>query len=81
MMASIGHHNAVAEVLGLRVSGFFGWLLWRCVYLAKMPTLLRKIEVAIDWAWNLLFPPNIVQVHLARTATGPTDSVQIISAT
>jgi NADH dehydrogenase len=81
MMASIGHHNAVAEVLGLRVSGFVGWLLWRCVYLAKMPTLLRKIEVAIDWAWNLLFPPNIVQVHLARTATGPTDSVQIISAT
>jgi NADH dehydrogenase len=81
MMASIGHHNAVAEILGLRVSGFVGWLLWRCVYLAKMPTLLRKIEVAIDWAWNILFPPNIVQVHLARTATGPTTSVQIISTT
>jgi NADH dehydrogenase len=81
MMACIGHHNAVAEIFGLRVSGFLGWLLWRSVYLAKMPTLLRKIEVAIDWAWNILFPPNIVQVHLTRTATGPTDSVQIISTT
>jgi NADH dehydrogenase len=81
MMASIGHHNAVAEIFGLRVSGFLGWFLWRGVYLAKMPTLLRKIEVAIDWTWNLLFPPNIVQVHLARTATGPTDSIQIISTT
>ena len=81
MMASIGHHNAVAEICGLHISGFLGWLLWRSVYLAKMPTLLRRIEVAIDWAWNALFPPNIVQVHIARTAVGPTDSIQIISTT
>jgi NADH:ubiquinone reductase (H+-translocating) len=79
MMASIGHHNAVAEICGLHISGFLGWLLWRSVYLAKMPTLLRKIEVAIDWAWSVLFRPNIVQVHMSRTAVGTTDSVQLVS--
>src|SRR5262249_10190194 len=29
--AAIGHHNAVGEVLGLKISGFFGWFLWRTV--------------------------------------------------
>ncbi|MCI0349922.1 MAG: FAD-dependent oxidoreductase [Acidobacteriales bacterium] len=67
IMAAIGHHNAVAEVLGYRLSGFPAWFFWRGVYLAKMPTLPRKIEVAIDWAWSLLFPPNLVQLQMDRT--------------
>jgi NADH:ubiquinone reductase (H+-translocating) len=79
MMASIGHHNAVAEVLGLHFSGPIAWLLWRSVYLAKIPMTLRKIEVAIDWAWSALFRPNIVQVHMSRTTVRTTDSVQLVN--
>ena len=67
MMASIGHHNAVAEVFGLHLSGFPAWFLWRGAYLTKMPTFLRKVEVAIDWAWSALFRPNITQLQMART--------------
>jgi NADH dehydrogenase len=67
MLASLGRHNAVADIMGLKLSGFPAWFLWRGLYLAKLPTLRRKIEVAIDWAWQLLFPPNIVQLQLART--------------
>ncbi len=79
MMASIGHHNAVAEICGFHFSGVVGWLLWRSVYLAKMPTHLRKVEVAIDWAWSALFRPNIVQVHMSRTTERTTDSVHLVS--
>lgn len=67
IMASIGHHNAVAEVLGLCLSGFPAWIFWRTVYLAKMPTLSRKIEVAMDWLRSMLFPTNVTQLQLART--------------
>jgi NADH dehydrogenase len=66
-MAAIGRHNAVAEVLGMRLSGFAAWIFWRAVYLSKMPTLVRKIEVALDWAGSLLFPPNVTQLQLERT--------------
>jgi NADH:ubiquinone reductase (H+-translocating) len=31
----VGHHTACAEVLGLKFSGLFAWLFWRCVYLAN----------------------------------------------
>jgi len=67
IMASIGRHNAVAEVLGLRLSGFIAWIFWRTVYLSKMPTFTRKLEVAMDWARSILFPPNVVQLQLTRT--------------
>jgi NADH dehydrogenase len=64
MLASIGHRNAVAEIYGLKLSGFVAWFLWRGIYLAKLPTLSRKIAVAIGWACAIPFPPNIVQLRL-----------------
>jgi NADH dehydrogenase len=65
MLASIGHHNAVAVIYGLKLSGFLAWFLWRGIYLAKLPTLSRKLEVAINWAVSIPFPPNIVQLRLS----------------
>jgi NADH dehydrogenase len=67
MMASIGHKNGVAEILGFKMSGFLAWFFWRGIYLAKLPTLARKIEIAIDWAWQIFFPPNIVELKMVRT--------------
>lgn len=62
LMAAIGHRNAVAEVFGFHLSGFFAWFLWRSVYLSKMPSLSRKFQIAVDWAWELFFPPNSVEL-------------------
>ena len=66
MLASIGHRNAVAVIYGVKLSGFFAWFLWRGIYLAKLPTLSRKLEVAVSWAVNIPFPPNIVQLRLSK---------------
>jgi NADH dehydrogenase len=65
MLASIGHRNAVAEIYGFKLSGFLAWFLWRGIYLSKLPTLSRKLGVAIGWACAIPFPPNIVQLRLA----------------
>ena len=67
VMAAVGHRNAVAEICGLCISGLPAWFLWRSAYLVKIPTLLRKLEVAIDWARSALFRPNITQLNMART--------------
>ncbi len=67
LLAAIGHRNAVAEIRGIQLSGFFAWFLWRGVYLWKLPTLGRKIEVAVGWAWSLFFPPNLVQLRMQRS--------------
>ena len=69
MLASLGNRNAVAEILGIRISGFIAWVLWRGIYLSKLPSFARKLEVVVDWTWKALFPPNIVQLPMSRTGS------------
>jgi NADH:ubiquinone reductase (H+-translocating) len=57
----VGHHTACAEIKGLRFSGLFAWLMWRAIYLAKLPGLERKVRVASDWLIELFFPRDIAQ--------------------
>jgi len=55
-LASIGHRTGVAQILGVRFSGFVAWWLWRGVYLIKLPGISKKVRVAIKWSLDLLFP-------------------------
>jgi NADH dehydrogenase len=66
-MGALGHRSAVAEVFGVKLSGFLAWWLWRMIYLMKLPGLDRKIRVAVDWTLNLLLPPDIVQLRTERS--------------
>src|ERR1700722_2743555 len=64
----VGHQSACAELAipfvrnkSVRFSGLFAWLLWRGIYLSKLPGLERKIRVLVDWTIELFFPRDIVQ--------------------
>jgi NADH dehydrogenase len=64
----VGHQTACAELrvpfasnTFWRFSGLFAWILWRTIYLLKLPGLERKIRVLIDWNIELFFPRDIVQ--------------------
>ena len=61
-LCCIGGHRAVAEMLGVQISGFPAWLLWRSVYLLKLPAWSRRLQVGFDWAWLLLFPRDLSHV-------------------
>ena len=66
-LSSIGHNKAVAELFGLRISGFVAWLLWRGVYLLKVPTFARKARLFLEWNWAMFFPPDIAHLGFRRT--------------
>ncbi|MDB6164989.1 MAG: Pyridine nucleotide-disulfide oxidoreductase, FAD/NAD(P)-binding domain protein, partial [Lacunisphaera sp.] len=58
-LCSIGGHSAVAEMFGFRLSGFLAWFTWRGVYLFKLPSWSRRVQVGFDWAWLLIFPRDL----------------------
>jgi NADH dehydrogenase len=70
-LSSIGHNKAVAELFGIRIAGFVAWLLWRGVYLLKIPTLARKVRLYLEWNWAMFFPPDIAHLGYARTRRMP----------
>jgi NADH dehydrogenase len=64
----VGHQTACAELSvpllrtrAVRFSGLLAWLMWRGIYLSKLPGLERKIRVLMDWTIELFFPRDIVQ--------------------
>ena len=67
MLASIGHNKAVAEIYGIRLSGLIGFMMWRGIYLMKVPTLSRKVRLFLEWNWTMLFPPDIAHMGFKRT--------------
>lgn len=68
-MGALGHRSAVADILGVKISGYLAWLLWRSVYLMKLPGLDRKIRVATDWLLDLILPMDIVQLKITPSAS------------
>jgi len=64
----VGHQTACAEFTipfarekSLRFSGLLAWMMWRAIYVSKLPGLERKARVLLDWAFELFFPRDIVQ--------------------
>lgn len=66
-LSTIGHNKAVAEMFGVKLSGFIAWLLWRGVYLLKIPTFSRKTRLFLEWNWAMFFPPDISHLGYRRT--------------
>ncbi|RIL00848.1 MAG: NAD(P)/FAD-dependent oxidoreductase [Proteobacteria bacterium] len=72
-LAAIGRRRGVASVMGFRFSGFIAWLMWRGIYLMKLPRFEKKFRVALDWTLDILFSKDIVQfltTHGAAMSSG-----------
>jgi len=65
-LATIGHHTGVATILGVKFSGFLAWLMWRTVYLLKLPRLPKKLRVVTGWTLDLLFSRDLEQMLTMR---------------
>jgi NADH dehydrogenase len=68
MLGALGHQSAVAEILGIKISGFIAWILWRGIYLMKLPNWSRRIKVASSWFLDTLLPPDLVQLKMGSAA-------------
>jgi NADH dehydrogenase len=63
-MAIIGKRSGIATFLGMNISGFWAWLIWRNVYLSKITTFDKKTRVFLDWVIDLFFDRDISRLKL-----------------
>jgi hypothetical protein len=56
----------VANILGMKFSGFIAWWLWRTIYLFKLPRLEKKVRAALDWTLDLCFAKDFACVTESR---------------
>jgi NADH:quinone reductase (non-electrogenic) len=67
MFAVIGHHNAVGNPFGVRLSGWLAFVMWYGIYWAMTPTFGRKMQIAFDWLMGAFLPPDLTEISLERT--------------
>jgi NADH dehydrogenase len=63
-VATLGRFKGVAEIPGLRLSGFPAWFVTRTYHLYQLPLLTRKLRVVVDWTVALFFRRDIVELSM-----------------
>jgi len=71
-LVSLGRHEAVAEVGGIRLRGFPAWLVWRAFYLSQLMGFKNQLTVALDWSFAYAYRRDTVRLDLAPENADPT---------
>lgn len=71
--AIVGRRAGVASIYGVHIAGPLAWIMWRGIYLAKMPRFAKRLRVGFDWLLDLAFGRDLVEIPVEQT-TGQTVS-------
>jgi len=63
-VATLGRYKGIADILGVRFSGFPGWFLTRSYHLLQLPLPSRKLRVVVDWTTSLFFRRDIAELSM-----------------
>jgi NADH:quinone reductase (non-electrogenic) len=63
-VATLGRYKGIADVLGLRFTGFPGWFITRTYHLYQLPLFSRKLRVVTDWTTSLFFRRDIAELSM-----------------
>ncbi|MDB4939573.1 MAG: dehydrogenase, partial [Labilithrix sp.] len=70
IMATIGRSRAVAQIVGLRISGFIAWISWVFVHILTLVGFRNRVVVMFTWFWSY-----VTYKRGARLITGLTHPV------
>jgi NADH dehydrogenase len=62
VVAGLGRHKGVADLMGLRLRGFPAWFAGRTYHLAAMPGTMRRMRLMSDWTLELMFSRDSASV-------------------
>jgi NADH:ubiquinone reductase (H+-translocating) len=65
-MVPLSRRTAVADLKGVKLLGFPAWLLWKAVYMLKLPTVAARVRVVLDWTVELFFERDVSELSLGE---------------
>ncbi|HEX4225589.1 MAG TPA: NAD(P)/FAD-dependent oxidoreductase [Pseudonocardiaceae bacterium] len=71
VLVALGRHTAVGDIRGRQFAGLAAWLIWRGVYLSKLPGMEKRLRVLLDWLLDLVFSRDIVVTTPKATDPAP----------
>ncbi len=65
-MALIGKRSGIASLFGMSVGGILAWMMWRNLFITKVPTFSKKIRLILDWTGDAIFDRDISRLKFAN---------------
>src|SRR5215218_995080 len=62
-LVDLGAESALTDIMGVRISGRLGALIWRMVYLYELGHNLNRARVLVDWIADLLARPDTAKLY------------------
>ncbi len=75
VLVALGRHTAVGDIRGRQFAGLAAWLIWRGVYLSKLPGMEKRLRVLLDWLLDLVFARDIVVTTPRTTDSAPREDI------
>jgi NADH dehydrogenase len=69
-MVPLNRRTAVADLSGIKVTGLLAWLIWKTVYMLKLPTLGARFRVLLDWTVELFFERDVSELTVETRRGG-----------
>jgi len=69
-MVPLSRHTAVADLNGWKLVGFPAWLMWKTVYMLKLPTWAARLRVTLDWTVELFFERDVSELAVGERGEG-----------
>ncbi len=66
-LAMLSNTWAVVDFFGVPLSGFLASLFWRLIFLAAIPSWLRRWTILFDWFASTALPTDIAQLTVSRS--------------
>jgi NADH dehydrogenase len=61
-VASLGLHKGVAQVYGVKLTGWPAWFMHRTYHVSRVPTFDRKARVVADWTLASVFRREVISL-------------------
>jgi len=65
-MATIGRAKAVAEIMGLKLSGFIAWMAWCFIHIFYLISFRNRFRVMAEWAWHYITFKNGIRLIVGK---------------
>ena len=53
-MATIGRNKAVADIRGIRLTGFLAWAAWAFIHVFNLIGFRNRLNVSFHWIWSYM---------------------------
>ncbi|WP_165491721.1 NAD(P)/FAD-dependent oxidoreductase [Egibacter rhizosphaerae] len=70
-LVTLGSHTAMGTVAGRQLVGKLPWLARRAYYVAQMPSVSRRVRLALEWSLGTAFPNDPTQLDALERPGGP----------